>query len=306
MERLYLDDVPGRDRVNFEEVKLLENNQREHYTLHKIVLKGDIDYCALLTSLAALPAERKTKSDLVEGFLKGIIILKQLSHENVISFLGCLEDREREIYKVATEFSSIGSVYERLRQDSRLLSGNLFLLWCQQSSNAIKYIHNKDIIHNDIRSRNFVIFAEGRIKLTGFTFSKVTVNTNSSRGVDPNDFDYNLPWQAPEVLTENEVSKKSDIYSLGVFFWELITKKIPFKGLKSWEIIESVEEGGRPRLPGRCPEDLQRLLEKTWAKLDNRFTIDDVLLALNELQKQGTYELCVFAMLSYYQSLHES
>ena len=199
-------------------------------------------------------------------------LLKTLNHDNIISFIGHYEGlvSDQKVLLVATEFSD-KTVYDFLRSDQDLNPGVL-KSWSVQAAMALHYLqasHNEVILHQDICSHNFLIVGNPPsqvLKLSGFHSSKVYTGVTSSDRTDNTEI--HQEWKAPEVLTEGKVSKRSDIYSLIVFIWELHTRLIPFEQYNhdAYQIMQAVaRRKERPDIPRDCREDLRDLLTRGWS-----------------------------------------
>ncbi|CAF2986386.1 unnamed protein product, partial [Rotaria sp. Silwood2] len=77
---------------------------------------------------------------------------------------------------------------------------------------------------------------------------------------------YTLPWTAPEILRLEDYLDKSDIYSLGVVFWELTSRKIPYYDRQDDIIRAFVLAGDRLKIPESIPSTFRELIKKCWAQ----------------------------------------
>jgi len=94
-----------------------------------------------------------------------------------------------------------------------------------QVGRGIEAAHNKGIIHRDIKPQNIIISTEGKVKVTDFGIAKaVTANTISS------DVMGSVHYSSPEQARNGFVDGKTDIYSLGIVMYEMITGRVPFDG----------------------------------------------------------------------------
>ncbi|MFT3744391.1 MAG: serine/threonine-protein kinase [Pyrinomonadaceae bacterium] len=128
----------------------------------------------------------------------------------------------------------------------------------RQTANALNEAHQEGIIHRDIRPENLIIDACGEIEQV-----KV-VNFGASNG-DPNE--YNLVYKSPEVLEGKIATVASDIYSLGVVAYEMLTGQLPYSGATEKELFRNQSAGLpvmatdlRPDLPRSVNEILDRAL----------------------------------------------
>lgn len=94
-----------------------------------------------------------------------------------------------------------------------------------QVARGIEAAHNKDIIHRDIKPQNIIISTEGKVKVTDFGIAKaISSNTVSS------DVMGSVHYTSPEHARNGQVDGRSDIYSLGIVMYEMVTGRVPFDG----------------------------------------------------------------------------
>lgn len=156
-------------------------------------------------------------------------------------------------------------------------------------ADALAHAHRQNIIHRDIKPSNFMLDRQGRIILTDFGISK-------SMG-DPNLTATNMilgspRFMSPEQISGKTVDKRSDLYSLGMIFYQMLTGRYPFDAEEMTTLAyKQVNEVPPPpaRMNPQVPESLSaviaRLLEK---KPENRFPDGESLLAeLSRIREQG-------------------
>ena len=205
---------------------------------------------------------------------KELDFLRKLKHPNIVQFFCAVL---YPITIIVTEFAAKGSLYEYLKRRTRLPKGHM-LEWARQASSAVQYLQQENVVHRDIKSSNFVVTADDTLKLCDFGIAKrqcKTEKTNQERGT--------ISWMAPEAFVEKVSSKASDIYSLGIVIWELISCKIPYQGRESLSILYAVKVHKlRPDIPDHCPQALKHLLEKCWK--ENRKKRPDIKEVLDTVE----------------------
>ena len=154
---------------------------------------------------------------------------------------------------------------------------------CSQISDALEYMHTRDVIHRDIKSANIILDTSGTPILTDFGIaysSDFTVENLTTDG-----FMGTLRYVAPELLSGGFPSALSDIYSFGVVLYECLTGDSPFDGMSAAIIMKQIlEEDPVPIQHERpeVPDWLVALVEKCLAKkIEDRFqSAGEILKAL--------------------------
>lgn len=151
-----------------------------------------------------------------------------------------------------------------------------------QVGRGIEAAHNKHIIHRDIKPQNIIISTEGKVKVTDFGIARAaTSNTINS------DVMGSVHYASPEQARNGFVDGKSDIYSLGIVMYEMVTGRVPFDGESTVAIaIQHLQE--EMIKPSAYATDLPISLEKIILKCtqkspDRRYdTIEDLLIDLKK------------------------
>ncbi|GMI30521.1 hypothetical protein TrRE_jg5699, partial [Triparma retinervis] len=133
-------------------------------------------------------------------------------------------------------------------------------------SYGMRSLHEKSIIHKDLKSANILIGNDGSGKVADFGGSQSNSMSSSmslkGSGVGT------VRWAAPEVL-ENGVkalSTKADVYSFGIVIWECATKKIPWEGKTDMQISRAMIKEQRPEVDDSMEKDLRALMEHCWSE----------------------------------------
>nr|CAH8838851.1 unnamed protein product [Trichobilharzia regenti] len=166
------------------------------------------------------------------------------------------------------------------------LSPNMILTATQlinmglQILSAVGYLHNINVIHEDIATRNCVIKGKTRIALS---------DSALSRDLFPEDYhclgdNTNRPvkWLAHEALIERKYNKATDVWSVGITLWELITKgQQPYANIDAFEMPAVLRSGYRLKKPQNCPDDLWKIIYACWkANPSSRPTVSQLITRL--------------------------
>ena len=134
-----------------------------------------------------------------------------------------------------------------------------------QAAGAIQYAHEKGVLHRDLKPANFLIDPQDTAWVTDFGLAKLAGQDDLTAS---GDVVGTLRYLAPEAL-RGETDRRSDIYSLGLTLYELITLNSPFGGLSPSELLRTVSEGQplQPRkLDPAIPRDLETIILKATAR----------------------------------------
>jgi serine/threonine-protein kinase len=151
-----------------------------------------------------------------------------------------------------------------------------------QVGRGIEAAHNKQIIHRDIKPQNIIISTEGKVKVTDFGIAHA-VNNNTIHS----DVMGSVHYASPEQARNGFVDGKSDIYSLGIVMYEMVTGKVPFDGDTTVSIaIQHLQEDIIPPsvYAETIPISIEKIILKSTQKSpDRRYdSISDLLLDLKK------------------------
>jgi ligand-binding sensor domain-containing protein/tRNA A-37 threonylcarbamoyl transferase component Bud32 len=218
-------------------------------------------------ALKVLKEEYTADSIHIKRFKQEAIIIDQIEHPNIVKIIERGEYRQN-IY-IAMELLCGETLASKLARDKQLSIPDCLHIMKQVCS-AFTLIHRKNIIHRDLKPENIMLIETDAdplfVKLLDFglaraqTFSRLT-ETGMVLGT--------VTYISPEQITGNVYSTASDIYSLGVTFYEMVTGIRPFSGENTIEIMMQVlnKDPIEPiRLRRETPGELNRLIVQMMAK----------------------------------------
>ncbi len=198
-----------------------------------------------------------------EEFQKEAETMAQLHYPNIVHFYGyCSVPR-----CLVMEYMPKGSLFSVLQDKTQaLVDWNIRIRIAVDMVSGLAFLHSKAILHRDIKSLNVLLDGENKAKLTDFGLSRVKNETKSQTSLNRKDAVGTLPWMAPELFKRKAVyTQKSNIYSLGMTFWELASRKIPYIEDSQEAISTFVREGEREDIPKDCPQKFAYLIQQCWA-----------------------------------------
>uniref|UniRef100_A0A3Q1JML9 Mitogen-activated protein kinase kinase kinase 12 n=1 Tax=Anabas testudineus TaxID=64144 RepID=A0A3Q1JML9_ANATE len=201
--------------------------------------------------------------------------LRKLKHPNIITFKGICT--QAPCYCIIMEYCAQGQLYEVLRA-GRKITPSLLMDWAMGIAGGMNYLHLHKIIHRDLKSPNMLITYDDAVKISDFGTSKELSDKSTKMS-----FAGTVAWMAPEVIRNEPVSEKVDIWSFGVVLWEMLTGEVPYKDVDSSAIIWGVGNNSlQLPVPDSCPESFKLLLRQCWnCKPRNRPSFRQILLHLD-------------------------
>ncbi len=203
-----------------------------HGGMGKIFLAKDLHN--QIVALKILPSELASQSDCLNNFLREIRILKKLSHPGIIKLLSVGRDTSQNVYFYAMEYIEGETLSSFLKKSSPTLEQLVIIV--MQAAFALGYLHHRKIIHRDIKPNNIMIRNTGQVVLIDFGIACDTSRIFKGKTVieTPDGFTHSvgtLPYMSPEQLSNKDIiDYRTDIYSLGVTLYEMITKQLPYNG----------------------------------------------------------------------------
>ena len=198
----------------------------------------------------------------VERFRREAKNAAALSHPNIVS----IYDRgEAEgTYYIAMEFLD-GRTLKELVVSRGPAPVTVSVEYARQILQALRFAHRHGIVHRDIKPHNVLVDAEGRVKVTDFGIARAGTSQMTEAGSIVGTAQY----LSPEQARGTDVDQRSDVYSLGIVLYELLTGTVPFNGDTPVEIamkhLSAVPEPPSTRRPD-VPRDLDLIVMRALAK----------------------------------------
>ncbi|CAM9651046.1 unnamed protein product, partial [Scytosiphon promiscuus] len=164
---------------------------------------------------------------------------------------------------LVVELARRGSLQKYLHASSEPLPHPLQAALLHDVARGMLFLHDRGILHRDLKSANVLVFANDRLKLCdlGLSKAKNDLSSRSKRGPVGS-----LQWMSPEEMDNSSANERTDLYSFGIVCFEVATRVEPFKGKTCAHVFGLVCTGKRPQIPevASASPDVVVLMEQCW------------------------------------------
>ncbi|KAG0240350.1 hypothetical protein BGW41_007063 [Actinomortierella wolfii] len=218
-------------------------------------------------------------------FIQEVRIHKRVGDcENVIKCWGVTWIESARVYGMVLQFAAFGSLRDFLREHFNRLDWHRKIRLARDVAMGLRFIHEEDVCHHDLHSRNVLIDHNKRALITDFGLSRnqpqdeMRQHSAGPRGV--------VPYISPERLSSNSFNHSSDIYSLGVIMWELTSGRPPFSDNSELPFMLAfhILNGLRETVVEGTPEEYATLYQRCWDKEPTaRPSLDEIINTLDRI-----------------------
>lgn len=282
------EDLIGRVISHYRIIKFLSaGGMGEIYLADDIQLERTV-------AIKVLPADVASDKDRMNAFVREAKAASAIDHPNIVHVYEIYQaDDINFIAMQYVEGETLGS-----KINGKPLDINEFLQIGIQIMEAISEAHARGIVHRDLKPANIMISNKGYVKLLDFglariqkipdgsEFSQVQTWTKSKPGVVAGTISY----MSPEQALGKKIDHRTDIFSMGVVFYEMATGQKPFTGSNPTETIDKIvhsQPESITRFNYNVPQELERIIRKCLEKEpDRRYqSAADVLIDLKNLKR---------------------
>ncbi|KAI5629437.1 mitogen-activated protein kinase kinase kinase 3, partial [Silurus asotus] len=205
-----------------------------------------------------------------------IQLLKNLHHERIVQYYGCLRDLSEKTLTIFMEYMPGGSVKDQLKAYGALTE-NVTRKYTRQILEGMSYLHSNMIVHRDIKGANILRDSAGNVKLGDFGASKrlqtICMSGTGMRSVTGTPY-----WMSPEVISGDGYGRKADVWSLGCTVVEMLTEKPPWAEYEAMAAIFKIAtQPTNPMLPSHISEQTRDFIRRVFVEAKHRPTAEELL-----------------------------
>ncbi|AWP03084.1 putative serine/threonine-protein kinase Nek4 [Scophthalmus maximus] len=189
-------------------------------------------------------------------------LLSQLRHPNIVTYKESWEGNDCQLY-IVMGFCEGGDLYHRLKQQKgELLPERQVVEWFVQIAMALQYLHERNILHRDLKTQNIFLTKTNIIKVGDLGIARVLDNQNDMASTL-----IGTPYyMSPELFSNKPYNHKSDVWALGCCVYEMSTLKHAFNAKDMNSLVYRIVEGKLPQMPSRYDPQLGDLIKSMLCK----------------------------------------
>ncbi|MCI1994488.1 MAG: Stk1 family PASTA domain-containing Ser/Thr kinase [Clostridium luticellarii] len=241
-------------------------------------------------AVKVLKEQFSSDSEFVQKFKREATAAASLSDNNIVNIydVGTQDD----INYIVMEYVSGKTLKQIIKEEVRIPSEKTIEI-AIQIAKAIKCAHKNNIIHRDIKPHNILVTEDGIVKVTDFGIAKAS---NSVTITNSNKIMGSAHYFSPEQAKGSFVDFRTDIYSLGIVMYEMVTGRVPYDAESPVSIaLKHIQEPVVPpiKLNENVPESLNKLILKAVEKepIKRYQTMEDMLVDLKKIENNQKLNL---------------
>lgn len=249
----------------------------DRYEIDSVIGEGGMANVFLATDLIlgrkvavkVLRGDLATNEKFVRRFEREAVAASNLCHQNIVSIYDVLQEGNQ--HYIIMEYVEGQTLKQLIKKRGKLTLSEVSDIMLQLL-NGITHAHEAYIIHRDIKPQNILILNNGLVKIADFG---IAASLNESELTQTNSVMGSVYYLPPEQASGTLMTLKSDIYSLGIVMFELLTGKLPYKGENAVEIAMKHINDPLPSvrsINALIPQSIENIIIKATAKnVKNRY-----------------------------------
>ncbi len=249
-------------------------------------------------ALKILPENIATDKERLLRFEREAQAASALNHPNIITIYEIGETGDQLF--IATEFIEGETLREKIEKKDLSVYESVRI--SEQIAAALSVAHQAHIIHRDIKPENIMIRRDGYVKILDFGLAKLVEKTSSPFDAEAETRAQvntkagmimgTVAYMSPEQARGKDIDERTDVWSLGVCLYEMLTTRQPFTGETTNDTIAAILKTEPVQLDGNLPAELHRIVKKSLQKdSDKRYqTAKDLLIDLEEVKEELKFQ----------------
>ncbi len=235
-------------------------------------------------ALKLLSPEIASDERIIERFRNELKLARQVSHRYVCRMFDL--NKEEGAYYITMEYISGEDLKSMIKMMGPMSSGKAVII-IKQVCKGLREAHRRGIAHLDLKPQNIMIDKEGSVRIMDFGIARsLKTEVKPEKGVLIGTPEY----MSPEQVLGKDVDHRSDIYSLGVILYEMLTGEVPFEGDTPMSVAQKQKSMAPPdprNINAQIPEELSRLILRCLEKDRGKRYQDaeEVLEEIRQIQK---------------------
>mmetsp|Transcript_33803 Transcript_33803/g.78159 ORF Transcript_33803/g.78159 Transcript_33803/m.78159 type:complete len:376 (+) Transcript_33803:99-1226(+) len=184
-------------------------------------------------------------------------VLSSLKHPYIVSYRESYMSEGRNL-AIVMDYADGGDLHQRIqrtRQAGKVFSEERIVRWLTEATLALKYLHDKHVLHRDLKSQNLFLTAQDRLRIGDFGISRVLDCTAAFAKTT-----IGTPYYlSPEICLEKPYTFSSDIWALGCVLYELACLRVPFDATSLQSLVQKITRGPTPVIPNSYSQELRQL-----------------------------------------------
>ena len=214
-------------------------------------------------AIKMLRPELASQPQVVERFRSEAVTLAKLNHPNIATLFSFL--RQGEDFFMVMEFVRGETLDSLIRRLGAMPCDRGISLFCQ-ALEGIDHAHRMGIIHRDIKPANMMLTETGTLKVMDFGIARVL---GTSRMTKQGNIVGTIEYMSPEQVRGQETDARSDIYSLGILLYEMLTGRVPFSSDSEYDLMRmQIEHAPEPPrvFSAQIPQPVEQAIMRALAK----------------------------------------
>src|SRR6266849_1372950 len=210
-----------------------------------------------------LRPELSQQPNIVERFRSEAVTLAKLNHPNIATLYSFL--RQGEDFFMVMEFVRGETLDDLIRRSGAMPPDKAIGLLCQ-ALEGIDHAHRMGIIHRDVKPANMMMTETGTLKVMDFGIARVL---GTARMTKQGNIVGTIEYMSPEQVRGQETDARSDIYSLGILLYEMLTGRVPFSSDSEFDLMKmQIDDAPQPPrvFSAQIPQAVEQAIMRALAK----------------------------------------